>query len=114
MLYNIFIQPLVIILRAIYLGINYFAGNLGISLMILSVVMSILLRPFIKWAAGVQDKERKIQNILSPQIAEIKKRFKVYIDNFNVDMEYAVSATDEIIKTLPSLMGQQNEQKKKE
>ena len=75
MLYNIFIQPLVIILRAIYLGINYFAGNLGISLMILSVVMSILLRPFIKWAAGVQDKERKIQNILSPQIAEIKKTF---------------------------------------
>ena len=35
------------------------------------------------------------------------------IDNFNVDMEYAVSATDEIIKTLPSLTGQQNEQKKK-
>jgi len=34
------------------------------------------------------------------------------IDNFNVDMEYAVSATDEIIKTLPSSV-QKNEQKKK-
>ena len=75
MLYNIFIQPLVIILRAIYLGINYFAGNLGISLMILSVVMNILLRPFTLWASRIQDDEREIQNILTPQINIIKQNF---------------------------------------
>ena len=75
MLYNIFIEPLIIILRSIYLYINYFAGNLGISLMILSVVMNILLRPFTLWASRIQDKERRIQNILSPQIAEIKQNF---------------------------------------
>jgi biopolymer transport protein ExbB/TolQ len=39
--------------------------------------------------------------------------FSKSIDNFTVDMEYAVSATDEIIKTLPSLLGQKDEQKKK-
>ena len=37
------------------------------------VVMNILLRPLMAWAARLQKRERKLQDILAPQIREIKR-----------------------------------------
>ncbi|MBR1671792.1 MAG: YidC/Oxa1 family membrane protein insertase, partial [Fretibacterium sp.] len=77
MWYNLLFQPLVSIFQNIYLALVALTRNhLGLSLILLSVVMSVLLRPFMAWAARMQDKERKIQAILTPQIAEIRRDYR--------------------------------------
>ena len=51
-------------------------GKLGLSLILMSIVVNIILRPFSDWASRVQNKERRLQEILAPQIAEIKREYR--------------------------------------
>lgn len=75
MLYDLFFQPIVVIFKYLYLALYSVTGKPGLSLILLSVAVNILMRPFLAWASRVQDKERKIQEILAPQIAEIKQNY---------------------------------------
>lgn len=71
MLYDLLFKPVVVILKALYLALFSIAGDWGTSLVLLAVVMNVLLRPLMAWSARLQYRERTLQNILAPQIAEI-------------------------------------------
>ena len=87
-MYNLFFQPLIDILKFIYLFIVKLTGNYGVSLILLSVIVNIILRPISNWAAKVQNRERKIQGILSPQIAEIKNNYHGAEQHFELNELY--------------------------
>ena len=76
MLYELFFEPIVTIFKYLYLALFSMTGKLGLSLILMSIVVNILLRPFSAWASRIQEKERRIQEILTPQIAEIKSKYQ--------------------------------------
>ena len=73
MLYDLLFKPVVVLLKHLYLAIFSCTGDWGTSLVLLAVVMNILLRPLMAWAARLQKRERKLQDILAPQIRELKR-----------------------------------------
>ena len=66
MLYDLLFKPVVVLLKHLYLAIFSCTGDWGTSLVLLAVVMNILLRPLMAWAARLQKRERKLQDILAP------------------------------------------------
>ena len=73
-MYNLF-SPLIKIYKALYLFAYDMTGNYGVALVLLSLFTFAVLYPFNKKAQQIQNKEHKIQAILSPQIDEIKKQY---------------------------------------
>jgi len=73
MLYNLTIYPVEAIYKTLYLSISNFVGSYGISLILLSIITSLLILPFMRWANRLQKSEKHIQNIFSPQLEKIKK-----------------------------------------
>ena len=73
MLYDLLFRPVVVLLKYLYLAIFSCTGDWGTSLVLLAIVMNVLLRPLMAWAARLQQRERKLQDILAPQIREIKR-----------------------------------------
>ena len=71
---NIF-DPLIKIYKALYLFAYDITGNYGLALILLSFFTFVVLYPFNKKAQEIQNKEHKIQFVLSPQIDEIKKQY---------------------------------------
>lgn len=67
--------PLIRIYKVLYLFAYEITCNYGISLILLSLFTFIILYPFNKKAQQIQNKEHKIQAILSPQIDAIKKNY---------------------------------------
>ena len=68
-------EPLIKIYKALYLFAYDMTGNYGIALVLLSLFTFVVLYPFNKKAQLIQNKEHKIQAILTPQIDVIKKRY---------------------------------------
>ena len=73
-LYMITIYPLELIYKYIYLACVFAAGSYGIGLIVLSLVTFIVFVPLKEWAKKVGDREREIQDVLAPQMAERKRR----------------------------------------
>lgn len=71
---NIF-DPLIKVYKALYLFAYDITGNFGLALVLLSFFTFVVLYPFNKKAQEIQNKEHKIQSILSPQIDDIKKQY---------------------------------------
>lgn len=71
-LYSIFISPLEVIYGHFYALCVLLTGNYGVSLLLLSVFSAVIFIPLGRMAAIVQNKEKKIQGILAPQIARIR------------------------------------------
>lgn len=69
-------SPLEKIYKALYLLAYDITGNYGIALILLSFFTFVVLYPFNKKAQQIQNKEHKIQAILSPQIELLKKQYK--------------------------------------
>ncbi len=74
LLYEIFILPIEIIYRAIYLGSVELTGNYGLSILVLSAVSAVAFIPLGRLAVGMQAGEKKIQQIMAPQIARIRSQ----------------------------------------
>ena len=74
MLYNLF-SPLIKVYKELYVFAYGITGDYGFSLIVLSLFTFIVLYPFNKKAQEIQNKEHKIQSVLSPQIDEIKKQY---------------------------------------
>ena len=80
---NILFESLWSWMRYIVLGImtilywiNSFVFNWGISIIILSILVRIVIHPIAKKSMQSQQEFAKLQNIIQPQIKEIKKNFK--------------------------------------
>ena len=71
---NLF-SPLIKIYKALYLFAYDITGNYGLALVLLSLFTFVVLYPFNKKAQQIQNKEHKIQAVLAPQIADIKKQY---------------------------------------
>ena len=75
-LYEIFIAPIEIIYRAIYLGSLQFTHNYGLSILVLSCISAVAFIPLGRLAVGTQAREKKLQMIMAPQLARIHKESK--------------------------------------
>ena len=76
LLYEIFILPIEIIYRAIYLGSLQFTHNYGLSILVLSCISAVAFIPLGRLAVGTQAREKKLQMIMAPQLARIRKESK--------------------------------------
>ena len=56
--------------------INNFIFNWGISIIILSILVRVVIHPIAKKAIQSQQEFAKLQDIMQPQIKEIKKNYK--------------------------------------
>ena len=68
-------EPLIKIYKLLYLFAYDMTGNYGVALILLSFFTFIVLYPFNKKAQQLQNKEHKIQAVLTPQVATIKKQY---------------------------------------
>ncbi len=70
---QIIIYPLEQFYKVLFLGIYDATEDYGISLILLSFFIYILLFPLNKKAQHIQNIEREVQSIIAPQISKIKK-----------------------------------------
>ena len=75
-LYKYTIYPLECIYKVLYLFFAETLGHYGLALILLSLLTSFIIRPFMKWAASLQKEEKRLQDIMKPQIDAIKAESK--------------------------------------
>ena len=66
---------LVNIYKELYLNIFDITSNYGLSLVLLSLFLYVVLFPISRKAQHIQNKEREIQTVIMPQIAKIKETY---------------------------------------
>ena len=76
MMYHYTIYPVEVIYKSLYLLISSLIGSYGISLIVLSIVTTILILPFMHWASKVQNKEKHVQDVMAPQLKRINSESK--------------------------------------
>ena len=72
MLYQYTIYPLECIYKVLYLFFAETLDHYGLALIVLSLMTSFIIHPFMKWAAKLQKEEKHLQEIMKPQIDAIK------------------------------------------
>ena len=75
-LHSIFIAPLSFFMQFVLEQVFTVIGEYGWSIILLSIIVNFLMIPLYKIADKLDQKERHIQAILQPKIAEIKKNTK--------------------------------------
>ena len=75
-IYQLFIGPLELILEVVYgLSQNLFS-NCGLSIIVLSLTVNMLLLPLYRCADALQENAQKAEKKLAPWVMHIKKTFK--------------------------------------
>ncbi len=74
-LFQIFIQPFELFLGWILFTSFWMTGNYGVSLLLLSLVLNIVLLPLYVFTERWQEAERKVQGRLQPKLREIRQAF---------------------------------------
>lgn len=72
---TIFIGPLKLLFEFIYQIANDFVGHPGLSIIVLSLIMNILVLPLYKRADAMQEQARDVEAKLARGVAHIKKTF---------------------------------------
>lgn len=75
-LYDIIIMPLRLFFELIYVYVYKLIDNPGLSIIVLSLAMNLLVLPLYKRADEMQEEEKNIELKLSKGVAHIKKTFK--------------------------------------
>ncbi len=75
-LYTLLFQPLQVLFEVIYSIANSLIGNMGLSIIALSVAMNFLVLPLYRRADAMQEQERDIEAKLEKGVSHIKKTFK--------------------------------------
>ena len=75
-LYTVVISPLVLLFELIFTVADRLTGNVGLSIIFLSLAVNFLVLPLYKRADELQAEERDIQAKMAPFIKHIKKTFK--------------------------------------
>lgn len=75
-LFNIFIQPLVLLIEFVYTIMFRIFGNYGLAIIMVSVVINILILPLYKQSDAMQEKERHKQKEMEPWVKHIRKTFQ--------------------------------------
>ena len=72
----IFIQPLVLLIEFIFTIMSRMFGNYGISIIMVSIVINLLILPLYKRSDAMQEQERKKQKEMEFWIKHIRKTFR--------------------------------------
>lgn len=72
MLYTILFKPFEVLIGKIFIWLEGFVPSIGISLILLSLIVSTLVLPLYLLVEKVQEKERKVQLAMKPKIDEFK------------------------------------------
>ena len=75
-LYSLIILPIKLLFEVIFTTANRLTGNIGLSIIILSLTVNLLVLPLYKRADELQAEDRDIQKKMAPMIKHIKKTFK--------------------------------------
>ncbi len=75
LLYQLLIAPLELIFECIFSVANSIVGNVGLSIIPLSLVVNFLLLPFYNRADQIQKEEHALEEKLAPGIEHLKKTF---------------------------------------
>ena len=76
LLYSMIILPIKLLFEVIFTTANRLTGNIGLSIIILSLTVNLLVLPLYKRADELQAEDRDIQAKMAPMIKHIKKTFK--------------------------------------
>lgn len=76
LLYSLIILPIKLLFEVIFTTANRLTGNIGLSIIILSLTVNLLVLPLYKRADELQAEDRDIQKKMAPMIKHIKKTFK--------------------------------------
>ena len=71
-------KPFEIFIGIIFVWILSLVKNHGLSLILLSLIVNVVLLPFYNFAENIQKKERAVQEKMKPKIDEFKSVFKGY------------------------------------
>lgn len=66
-------------------------GNPGVSLIILSIIVNIILFPLYHFADGIEKKEKHIQEVMKPKIDEFKSVYKGYELHLYINNVYRIN-----------------------
>jgi len=72
----IFVFPLRYLMNLVMMGSYALTSNVGMSIIILSIVVNTALLPLYYLAEKWQNRERSLQKSMAPGLAEIKERYK--------------------------------------
>ena len=72
-LYKLFIGPLELFFEIVFVIANRLIGNLGLSIIVLSLVMNFLVLPLYKRADAMQEEQRETEKRLKKWGTHIKK-----------------------------------------
>ena len=76
MLYQYTIYPLECVYKILYLFLADMLGHYGFALIALSMLVSVIIYPFMQWTERLQKKEKRLQDVIKPQMDAIKKESK--------------------------------------
>lgn len=76
MLYKYTIYPLECIYKVLYLFFAEALDHYGLALIVLSLMTSFIIHPFMKWATKLQKEEKHLQDVMKPQLDIIKEDSK--------------------------------------
>ncbi len=112
-LYTYTVFPIEIIYKYIYLALVSLIENYGIALLILSLLNYFLLIPLNNLVRGLQERENNIQEILEPQLKDIKetsrnearhKRIQKLYERYSYHPIFAIRTVFPLLVQLPFLM----------
>ena len=73
---SLLFQPLQLLFEVIYVNANRVIGNPGLSIIVLSLVMNVLVLPLYMRADALQEEERDMEARLHRGVTHIKKTFR--------------------------------------
>ena len=74
--FNIFIQPLVLLIEFIFTIMSRWFGNYGVAIIMVSVVINLLILPLYKRSDAMQEQERRKQKEMEHWVNHIRKTYK--------------------------------------
>ena len=113
-IFNILIEPLKLIFEFIYaLSYRYITYSNGLSIVLLSLILNLLLLPLYRKADEIQHEENEIQNKMKDDVSFIKKTFKgdeqyfilqTYYRQHNYKPIYALRSSISLLLQIPFFM----------
>ena len=75
-MFSFFIEPLKLLFEVVFFYAYKFTGNVGVSIVIISLVINILVLPLYKRADKLEKEQREKKKSLKPWVDKIKAAFK--------------------------------------
>ncbi|MDR1509977.1 MAG: YidC/Oxa1 family membrane protein insertase, partial [Synergistaceae bacterium] len=112
--YAFCVWPFEEMFRRLYSVLYYLSGNYGVSLVLMSLCVTALVAPFMRFASAEQMRERHIQDVLKPQLqrietesagAERQRRIQNLYRRYAYHPIYAIRSAFGVLIQVPLLLG---------